>query len=116
MSHLLTGNETRPPMADPHDRRRPRIPPSLLDVNQPVEDGDVRPGLRQQLGAGQVLALLVGVRVLEEALVLLHAVFLTLLERLECRGVAEQLGRPLDELGPRPPRAGAVRRVATPRL
>src|SRR5437763_5153049 len=101
--------------------RRPAAPRSAppagltfdsLRVDQAVEDRDVRPRLRQQPRPHQVLTLLVGGVVLQETLILLDAVLLALLEGLEGGGDAEDLGRSFDELGPRPPGAGAVRRLA----
>ena len=51
------------------------------------------------------------VDVVDRLAIILEAVLLPLFERLQRRGVTEELGRSLDHLCPRAPRAGGVVRL-----
>src|SRR5438128_3460664 len=79
-------------------------------IDQLIQQADVPLLRRDELVLHQLGG--AGIDVVDAFLVILQAVLFAFLEALEGRGVAEQVGSALGELGPGAPGAGGVRGLA----
>src|SRR6185437_16278587 len=86
---------------------------SFLCRHQTIQYVEMRAFLREEGAANGGLAHTRHRLILKHALIGINAVFLTLLQGFQGRGIAEQLRRSLDRLGPSTPHTGILLRLAT---